>query len=218
MNIQIADTPVGLGPRLLAALQGKVDLLSTGLRERIEALSDERVAPDEVEELSTELVNHVMLFGGGEALGILRDLDDATGSAFALFPRDSHVVIDHESAIVQARKRAAATAARLGFRAVQRTKIVTATSELARNIHLYATRGEVEIRVLLTPRTGMVVHSRDQGPGIPNVSDVMAGRVQSKRGMGMGLRGVKAMADEFDITSEPGRGTSVRAAFYVPLA
>jgi anti-sigma regulatory factor (Ser/Thr protein kinase) len=215
MNTQ-TTADLDLGPRLLAVLEGKIDLLSSQLRERIAALSGERADPEDLEALATELVSHVTLFGGPGALEILRQLDRATSSALALFPRDSLIHIDHEAAIVKARKQAGATAARLGFRAVQRTKIVTATSELARNIHMYVGRGEVEIRVLLAPRPGMVVHARDQGPGIANLSDVLSGRLQSKRGMGMGLRGVKAMADEFDIVSEPGRGTSVRALFSMP--
>jgi serine/threonine-protein kinase RsbT len=213
-----ATPPVerGIGPRLLEALEGKVHLLSSGLRARIASLTNERAAADELEVLATELVNHVTLFAGVGALAILRQLDGATGNALKLFPRDGIVPIDQESAVVEARKQAGATAARLGFRPVQRTKIVTATSELARNIHMYVGSGEVEFRVLLAPRTGMVIHARDQGSGIANLSGVLAGRAQSKRGMGMGLRGVKAMADEFDIESMPGRGTSVRAVFYVP--
>ncbi len=206
--------PSDLAPRLLAALDGKSDLLSGVLRTRIASLPL-GTSPEDIELLSNEVVTHVILFGGDRALGILRDLDTATGNALELFPRDRVVPIAHESAVVEARKRVGATAARLGFRAVQRTKIVTAASELARNIHIYVGRGEIEIQVLLAPRVGIAIHARDQGCGIANVDDVFAGRMQSKRGMGMGLRGVKGMADEFEITSHPGRGTSVRAVFYV---
>jgi serine/threonine-protein kinase RsbT len=216
MNVSTAFVETGIGPRLLHALEGKVDLLSNGLRARIASLSSDRPSLDELEAISTELVNHVNLFAGERALAILRQLDDATASSLRLFPRDRTIPIDDESALVEVRKQAGGTAARLGFRAVHRTKIVTASSELARNIHMYVGRGEVEIHVRLSPRIGMVIHARDQGPGIGNLSDVLAGRARSKRGMGMGLRGVKAMADEFDIDTAPGRGTSVRAVFHLP--
>ena len=42
----------------------------------------------------------------------------------------------------------------LGFNALDQTKIVTAASELARNIMLYAGDGEVRISTLETPRRG----------------------------------------------------------------
>ncbi len=210
-----ARAPSDVAPRLIAALNGKVDLLSNVLRKRISTLPAGRATPEDLEALGNEIVTHVVLFAGEKALDILRELDGVTASALELFPRSRVVPIEHESAVVEARKRAGAIATRLGFRAVQRTKIVTAASELARNIHMYVGKGEVEIQVLLAPRSGIVIHARDQGCGIPNVADVFAGRLQSKRGMGMGLRGVKGMADEFEIASQPGLGTSVRAVFYI---
>jgi len=97
-----------------------------------------------------------------------------------------------------------------------RTKIVTATSELARNIHMYAAAGDIEIHIASAPRAGMRVSASDRGPGIPDLDGVMGGRARSKRGMGLGLRGVKAMADDFTIDSAPGRGTSVSALFCCP--
>ena len=137
----------------------------------------------------------------------------ATGGALGLAPRDARVRIEEEGSVVEARRQAALIATKLGFRVVQRTKIVTATSELARNIHMYAGAGEIEINIVSGPRGGLRLRASDAGPGIPNLEDVMGGRVRSKRGMGLGLRGVKAMADDFTIVSAPGSGTSVSALF-----
>lgn len=205
-----------LGRRVLSALTSRVHLVDPRLRDRIAALSAERTPREEVDALAGDIVNVVALFGGASAGRLLREIDDETDEALALAPRDAVVRIEHEASVVEARRQAGLIAAKLGFRVVQRTKIVTTTSELARNIHMYAGTGEVSIRVVESPRPGMLVHARDAGPGIPNLDEVLAGTTRSKRGMGLGLHGVKAMADDFRITTGKGRGTSVSALFCFP--
>jgi serine/threonine-protein kinase RsbT len=205
-----------LGRRLLSALTARVHLVDPRLRDRIASLGDARIPRDELEALVGEVVNVVALFGGAGASNLLREIDGETGGALALAPRDVVVRIEEEASVVEARRHAGLVATKLGFRVVQRTKIVTATSELARNIHMYVGLGEIAIRLVSSPRPGMLVQARDDGPGIPNLDKVLAGAIQSKRGMGLGLRGVKAMADEFTITTGPGTGTSVRALFCHP--
>lgn len=208
--------PSDLGPRLLAALTTRVHLVDPRLRQRIAVLGAAPVTPDELDGLVGEVVNVVALFGGAGAGRLLRELDAQTGGVLALAPRDVVVRIETEAAVVEARRQAGLIATKLGFRVVQRTKIVTATSELARNIHMYAGTGELAIRIVAAPRPGMLVEASDLGPGIPDVDAVLAGATHSKRGMGLGLRGVKAMADDFAIVTGPGKGTSVRAVFCHP--
>lgn len=205
--------PSDLGPRLLAALTSRVHLVDPRLRDRVAALGGAPLSRDELDGLVGDVVNVVALFGGAGAGALLRELDAATGAALGLAPHDVVVPVDAEAAVVEARRQAGLVATKLGFRVVQRTKIVTATSELARNIHMYAGTGEVAIRIVAAPRPGMVVEAIDRGPGIPDLDAVLAGAIRSKRGMGLGLRGVKAMADDFAIVTGPGRGTSVRALF-----
>lgn len=208
--------PGDLGARLLSALTSRVHLVDPRLRERIAALGRGSVAREELDGLVGEIVNVVALFGGAGAGRLLREIDGETGGALALAPQDVVVRIEAEAAVVEARRQAGLVATKLGFRVVQRTKIVTATSELARNVHMYAGTGEVAIRIVAAPRPGMLVEARDRGPGIPDVDAVLAGAIHSKRGMGLGLRGVKAMADDFGIVTGPGTGTSVRALFCHP--
>lgn len=93
---------------------------------------------------------------------------------------------------------------------VWQTRVVTITSELARNIVQYAGQGEITIRVLESGR-GVEIIASDRGPGIPHLDSVFGGTHRSQSGMGQGLRGVKAVCDEFEIRAEPGRGTYVRA-------
>jgi serine/threonine-protein kinase RsbT len=202
-----------VGGRLLAALTARVHLVDPRLRARIAGLCEGRTPPDEVESLAGEIVNVVALFGGASASRLLEEIDAETDGTLHLSPRDAVIPIEREGSVVQARQQAGALAAKLGFRVVQRTKIATATSELARNIHMYVGRGEIAIHVVASPRAGMRVRATDLGPGIPNLDDVLAGRIASKRGMGLGLRGVKAMSDDFTIESRPGHGTRVTAFF-----
>lgn len=205
-----------LSNRLLDALTARVHLVDPRLRDRIAALGNGRTPRDEVEALVGDVVNVVALFGGASAGKLLREIDVETGGQLGLAPEDAVVRIAEEASVVEARRQAGLIATKLGFRVVQRTKIVTATSELARNIQMYVGAGEIAIEIVSTPRAGMRVRASDTGPGIPNLDDVMAGRTRSKRGMGLGLRGVKAMADDFSIASGPGRGTLVSALFCVP--
>ncbi len=205
-----------LSSRLLAALTSRVHLVDPRLRDRIAGMRPGRTARDEVDAIVSDIVNVVALFGGANAGNVLREIDEATGGVLGLAPKDTLVRIEEEASVVEARRQAALIATKLGFRVVQRTKIVTAISELARNIHMYAGAGEIEIHIVSAPRAGIRVRANDAGPGIPDLDEVMGGRTRSKRGMGLGLRGVKAMADDFTIASGPGRGTSVSALFCFP--
>ena len=93
---------------------------------------------------------------------------------------------------------------------VESVKLATCVSELARNIVFYAEHGEIVLEgVRHLHRRGLRVVARDQGPGIPDVSSVLTAGYRSDRGMGMGLRAVRDIVDEFDIQSRPGAGTTV---------
>jgi serine/threonine-protein kinase RsbT len=113
-----------------------------------------------------------------------------------------------EDDITRARNEARDLATKVGFTLVGRTRLVTAVSELTRNIVLYAGEGEVELKPRATP-PGLEVVARDHGPGIPNLADILAGDYKSRLGMGLGLRGVQRIADHFDVQTAAGKGTTV---------
>ncbi|EYF01622.1 anti-sigma B factor RsbT [Chondromyces apiculatus DSM 436] len=89
------------------------------------------------------------------------------------------------------------------------TKIVTAISELGRNIVRYAGSGEITVRTTASPQRAIEICAKDQGPGITNLPEILSGRYRSRHGMGAGLRGTKALMDDFDIQTGPGKGTMV---------
>ena len=97
-----------------------------------------------------------------------------------------------------------------GFSLVDQTKIVTAASELARNILNYAGSGELAIEPVANgSRKGVKLVFSDKGPGIADIELAMKDGYTTGGGMGLGLGGSKRLASEFQIESQVGVGTRV---------
>lgn len=204
------------GKALLAALERRL-IVFPALRARLEPITAwPPRQPAEAQSLVTEVVSYVQLYAGASALEVLTAVDDETRGMFGLAPRRLSVPIegDDPATVTAARGRALEVCGRVGFGLIERTKVATAVSELARNIALYAGRGSVEFHLLTVPRRGLRVVAIDAGPGIAHLDAIFAGDYRSKQGMGAGLRGVKRIAETFHIDTGPG-GTRVTAAFYV---
>ena len=127
-----------------------------------------------------------------------------------LVTEEVRVSIRSDADIVTVRQHGRRLATRLGFTSGEATIVATAISELARNIVLYATRGEI----IVTPAQdsgsrGLIIVARDEGRGIPDVRQVMQHGYSTSGGLGLGLPGVKRLMDEFEIASEVGKGTTV---------
>jgi serine/threonine-protein kinase RsbT len=112
--------------------------------------------------------------------------------------------------IVTARQQGRAQAQRAGFDSTDCTVISTAISEIARNILEYAAQGEITIRVVNDATSvSVIVIAADEGPGISNLALALQDGYSTGRGLGLGLPGTRRLMDEFDIQSQPGRGTTV---------
>ncbi len=115
-----------------------------------------------------------------------------------------------EGDIVTARLQARALGEPLGFSPGEMTAIATAISEVARNILLYAGKGEVVLRIAQERgRRGIAMVARDTGPGIPDIALAMQDGYSTAKGLGLGLPGARRLMDEFEIVSRVGRGTTV---------
>ena len=119
------------------------------------------------------------------------------------------VAITGDPDIVAARQAAREIAVRAGFTGTDLTLLATAVSEVARNIVRFADHGTVTVELLQEPRPGIRVVARDSGPGIADVERAMRDGFSTDEGLGLGLPGARRLVDEFDIASEPGRGTTV---------
>ena len=101
-------------------------------------------------------------------------------------------------------------AVELGFSLVDQTKIVTAASELARNILNYGGGGLVALeRVNSKGRAGLKLHFVDNGPGIADIELALKDGFTTGSGLGLGLGGARRLSNEFSIDSKPGGGTRV---------
>lgn len=124
----------------------------------------------------------------------------------------SSVKIVTEWDIVAARQLGRNVSKELGFGTVDQARITTAISELARNIYLYAGKGQIYIEKLNRGgKNGLLVVAIDEGPGIPDVRKVMEDGYSTSGGLGAGLPGVKRLMDEFDIETNVGEGTEIKA-------
>lgn len=127
-----------------------------------------------------------------------------------LSERTGKVGISDEGDIVTVRKVVRAVSRALGFSDTDVTRIVTAASELARNVDRYARRGEMHWSVVEDDgRTCLELVFDDEGPGIPDIEQAMAPGYSTIRGLGLGLPGAKRLMDEMDIRSAVGKGTRV---------
>lgn len=93
---------------------------------------------------------------------------------------------------------------------VDQTKLVTAASELARNMVVYGGGGTVLLEQLEdNGRAGVRVTFEDRGPGIADIDQAMRDGFTSGSGLGLGLGGSKRLVHEFDLRSEVGKGTTI---------
>ena len=125
-------------------------------------------------------------------------------------PMEGEVEIKLESDIVTARQTVREVASRIGFSITDSTRIVTAASELARNVFKYGGCGSMHWRIVSEPRAnGLELLFADEGPGISDVSDAMKEGFSTGGGLGMGLPGTKRLMDEMVIDTGPDKGTRV---------
>lgn len=101
--------------------------------------------------------------------------------------------------LVQARQQGRELASTLGFSSTQATLIAAVISELARNIVEYAGRGEIVLRA--DGDSGMIISARDSGPGIADMQAALRPGFSTSGGLGLGLPGVRRIADRFEIDS-----------------
>ena len=97
-----------------------------------------------------------------------------------------------------------------GFSLVDQTKIITAASELARNVVVYGGGGTLRLESLNDDqRRGLRLVFEDQGPGIPDIERALKDGYTTGNGLGLGLGGARRLSNEFEIDSRPGAGTRI---------
>lgn len=118
--------------------------------------------------------------------------------------------IQKEQDVVPFRNRVKEYAVKIGMSLVNQTKLITAASELVRNMLKYAGGGTTFIEVISEGRnSGIRLVFQDKGPGIKDIAMAMKDGFSTGKSLGLGLPGTKRLVNEFDIKSKPGEGTTV---------
>lgn len=119
-------------------------------------------------------------------------------------------LIIREQDVVPLRNRVKEYGVKIGMSILNQTKLITATSELVRNLLKYGGGGRVIIESVNNGRdNGVRVTFIDNGPGIADISLAMKDGYSTGKSLGLGLPGTKRLVNEFDIKSELGNGTTV---------
>lgn len=101
-------------------------------------------------------------------------------------------------------------AAEIGLNLVDQTKMVTAASELARNMVDDAGEGRAIVEIHDDgSRKCVRARFEDNGPGIPDLELAMRDGYTTGQGLGLGLGGAKRLVNDFEIFSKPGQGTRI---------
>jgi serine/threonine-protein kinase RsbT len=120
------------------------------------------------------------------------------------------MAIIREIDVIPFRNRLKECAVKIGMSLVNQTKIITAASEIARNMLKYAGGGLATIEIVNRGReNGIRLIFKDEGPGIKDIKMAMQDGFSTGRSLGLGLPGTKRLVSEFNIESEPGKGTTV---------
>ena len=118
------------------------------------------------------------------------------------------VRLEHD--VVPFRSRVKEYAVKIKMGLVNQTKLITAASELVRNMLRYAGGGNVLIEVISRGRdSGIRLTFEDRGPGIPDIGKALKDGYSTGKSLGLGLPGARRLVNEFDIQSEVGKGTKV---------
>jgi len=119
--------------------------------------------------------------------------------------------IKTEDDVVVVRRKVKQLAQQRGFDAFATAGVTTAASELTRNVWMHAHGGTALIEEISSEgRIGLRIEFRDEGPGIADVSRVLAGGYSTARSLGLGLSGSRRLVDGLEIETVVGRGTTVR--------
>lgn len=102
-------------------------------------------------------------------------------------------------------------ATQMGFGTLDRTKFVTAASEIGRNTLVHGLGGRMTITEIVNEDgvRGLRLYFEDTGPGIADVGQALTDGFSTAKSMGLGLGGAKRLVSEFDVQSQPGQGTRV---------
>jgi len=126
-------------------------------------------------------------------------------------PRRATLELSSQDQLAIARRTVQEWATTLGFGTLDRTKLVTAASEIGRNTLVHGGGGRMTIEEVTNDnfQQGLRLTFEDQGPGIPDIDRALTDGYTTAKSMGLGFGGAKRLVNEFHVRSAPGQGTTV---------
>jgi len=123
--------------------------------------------------------------------------------------KDEMAVVKEQD-VVPFRNRVREYAVKIKMGLVNQTKLITAASELVRNMLRYANGGKIRIEIVSKGRdNGIRLTFADTGPGINDIDLAMKDGYSTGKSLGLGLPGARRLVNEFNIQTETGKGTTV---------
>lgn len=118
--------------------------------------------------------------------------------------------VSRDMDVVPFRNKAREYAVRIGMGVVNQVKLITAASELARNMLKYGNGGTISIESISKGfERGIRLKFMDKGPGIGDIKLALEDGYSTGSGLGLGLPGSRRLVSEFEIESTVGLGTTV---------
>jgi signal transduction histidine kinase/ActR/RegA family two-component response regulator len=128
--------------------------------------------------------------------------------------------ISSNLSLVAIRDRSRQVGELFGLDNLQRTRFVTAISEIARNAVQFAGGGTLTFLVGDASEAinmqCVVAQISDKGPGIANLDELLADASHGEKSMSIGIPGSRRMADGFFVSSQLGQGTTVSLEMFLP--
>ena len=144
------------------------------------------------------------------------DLNRDTLPGLVRRTKASHMHIQGYQDVVAVRIRTREMVEYIGFCQSDTVLIAAAVSEVAYNTLKFASCGDVYVKpIFLNNNRGVLVVAMDEGPGIPDVEKAVQVGYSTSGGLGLGLPGCRRIMDEFSISTEIGKGTTIRMKKWV---
>ena len=120
--------------------------------------------------------------------------------------------VTEPSHTAEVRRFATQLAQAAGFNESEAGGVALVTTELATNLLKHASSGEIVVRPIVHGRVpGVELLALDRGLGISNLAQCLRDGYSTAGSPGTGLGAIARLATEFDIQSQPGKGTAVMA-------
>ncbi len=132
-----------------------------------------------------------------------------------VWERQKTFEISEPSHVAEARRFTRELAEDAGFNESQAGGVALVTTELATNLLKHASSGEIVVRPIVERGiAGVELLALDRGSGIGNVAESLRDGYSTAGSAGTGLGAIARLAAEFDIQTQPGKGTAVMARLW----